>query len=246
LQAKDGHSIFLDAFSVSEPMDCGKNGVCSLKADGSDGYLCQCVGNGFVGHDATDKQVECVNVTTLGKDEALAETMDVVQEKVTALETNGNAMAQEVGAIRGALNANEASVESLESTTEQLVEQDSAFAKDATVTSARIEGLQTDIVALQAGMAAMQLQLDAALVANVKLVTALKAATFSVPSVATDPFADTGFAAEINADAGGMDFVLQKDRHATVNGEPLLTAAEVQSMIQGAVTEALNTVADTI
>jgi hypothetical protein len=216
-------------------MDCGKNGVCSLKADGSDGYLCQCVGNGFVGHDATDKQVECVNVTTLGKDEALAETMDVVQEKVTALETNGNA-----------LNANEASVESLESTTEQLVEQDSAFAKDATVTSARIEGLQTDIVALQAGMAAMQLQLDAALVANVKLVTALKAATFSVPSVATDPFADTGFAAEINADAGGMDFVLQKDRHATVNGEPLLTAAEVQSMIQGAVTEALNTVADTI
>jgi hypothetical protein len=248
LTPKDGHSIFLDDVSISIPRECGDNAGCSLPDDGSDGYVCQCLGKGFVGHDAMNKPADCIDVTTYGsKAEVLAEKMDIVQEKVVSLETGVKALVQQGGAMQTSLNENAATVEALQATSDQLFAMDAKLSDDATATATTIEGLRTDVAALQSGMAVIQVQLDGALAANDKLVAALVAATFSVPSVATDPRADDTFNAEINADGlGGLDFVIQQDKHATVNGKPLLTAEEVQAMIQGAVAEALKNIADAV
>ena len=73
-------------------------------------------------------------------------------------------------------------------------------------------------------------------------VAALTGAKASVPAVDTEPEPDDTFAPEIIGQAGGINLKLQQGRHASVNGEMLLTADEVSSLIKAAIEDALGSV----
>jgi hypothetical protein len=64
--------------------------------------------------------------------------------------------------------------------------------------------------------------------------------------LALEPKPDVSVAAVIEAEAGGLNFVLQDKRRATVNGAALLTVDDVTTLVRAAVVGALLSVADAV
>ena len=61
-------------------------------------------------------------------------------------------------------------------------------------------------------------------------------------AVGEEPSPDRDFVPAIVAEGGGLDLMVQPGRHATVNGEAVLTAGEVTALIRDAIAGALITV----
>lgn len=82
------------------------------------------------------------------------------------------------------------------------------------------------------------------------LTTALRTGAALVPDasveLALEPKPDVSVAAVIEAEAGGLNFVLQDKRRATVNGAALLTVDDVTTLVRAAVVGALLSVADAV
>jgi chromosome segregation ATPase len=207
--------------------------------------MCKCNGRGYVGHDARNKKAECVDVTTLGgggSDEAMVEKVEVLQEEMVAVEGGVKGLQEDKQGIESSIESATADILALQEF-QTSTEEGTTLANDALKTA------QGDIVTLNGKLDDSNQQLtelkdlvNTLVATNTKLVSALKGAQATVPDAPKEPSPDRSFAPEVNGDAGGIDFKLQKGRHATVNDEMLLTATEVAELIKGAVQDTLNAV----
>lgn len=242
VRATDGHSIFVDAISIVPTVDCGEGATCHTAIDGS-GYTCKCNGRGYVGHDATNEKAECVDVTTLGGDDAVVkEKVDVLQEEMIAVEDGVKRLAEDDAGIKSSVELASADIlalQTFQTATENATKQSDEVAK---ATQDDVESLKTQLADANTKIQKLTDSVNTLMASNTDLVTALTGAKASVPAVGTEPEPDDTFAPEIIGQAGGINLKLQQGRHASVNGEMLLTADEVSSLIKAAIEDALGSV----
>lgn len=114
---------------------------------------------------------------------------------------------------------------------------DSNFAADATLQGA-FNTMKGEFDAMKGDVADLKAQVATLLEANSNLKEVL-AKSFAVGAVPSDSGSPALYAPSVAADEGSIRLDVQEGRHATVNGDALLTGEEVREMIRAAVADLL-------
>ena len=175
----------------------------------------------------------------MGADDALKEKVGVLQEEMTAVEDGVKRLVEDGAGVKSSIEIASADILTLqtfqtatENATKATQDDVESLKNQLADANSKIQKLADSVNTLIASNTAMATD----------LVAALTGAKASVPPVDKEPEPDVAFAPEIIGQAGGINLKLQQGRHASVNGEMLLTADEVSSLIKAAIENALSSV----
>ena len=216
------------------------------------GYVCRCDVEGYIGHASTSSQATCSKADE-GDDgddagnaiAALQDTVAVLKEDVAEVQDQAVEVAARADGLQSTLQATDSRAEvdhaAIETLQSSMAEVTSTVATLDTECKRDVKGLQAQIDALQA--------------TNAKLVKALKAAVFEVPTPADTAGGGSngggggGAASPPSVETSGdgtINMNVANGKHVTVNSEAVLVADEVRSLIKQAITDALQGLGGTL
>ena len=243
-------AMYIDEVELREARDCGVGATCHENTRFNVGYTCMCDKQGYVGHDQTNAEATCEDASSMSPLELLNETVAVLKEHVQASTNSGTLFgwaftsislgslhvrpkrhrqatwSRQCGVDKGAKRNRvgrrsrvitiiiTAPLQALTGENKRLGDA-LAGVKDSV---ASMGAVKVDVNALQASQAALKSKLLSAL------------ADAAVPTMASSTGASRTTPA-IVANDDGVDVQIGDGQRLKVNGEEMLTSADVVTTI---------------